>query len=64
MNFLQYFQHGTEIVNILLTNEERNLQDRKEEYKGYKIIAVIGTVIIIGLCIGIMYVRFRVFGGR
>ena len=46
MGFLQYFHQGTKIVNILLSNEERNLRDRKEEYKGYKIIAVVGTIIL------------------
>lgn len=63
MGFLQYFHQGTKIVNILLSNEERNLRDRKEEYKGYKIIAVVGTIIVLALCIGAMYIRFRVFGG-
>lgn len=63
MSFWQNFHQGTELVNILLTNEERSLCDREEEYKIYKRIAVVGTIIVIAICIGIMYVRFRVFGG-
>ena len=63
MSFWQNFHQGTELVNILLTNEERSLRDREEEYKIYKRIAVVGTIIVIAICIGIMYVRFRVFGG-
>ena len=54
---------GTEVINIFLTNEEHALEDRKEEYKIDKVIAVIGTVIVLGVCIGIMYIRFRVLGG-
>lgn len=63
MGFWEYYQAGTDMVNILLTNEERSLRSRIEEYKGYKIIAVIGTIIVLGLCVAGMYIRFRVFGG-
>ena len=63
MNFWSGMRQGMEVINIFLTNEERALEDRKEEYKIYKVIAVIGTVIVLGVCIGIMYIRFRVLGG-
>ena len=63
MNFWSGIRQGMEVINIFLTNEERALEDRKEEYKIDKVIAVIGTVIVLGVCIGIMYIRFRVLGG-
>ena len=34
----------------------------KEDYKIILIISIIGTIVIMAACIGIMYLRFRVFG--
>lgn len=50
------------LTNALFNMEWESNKTAKEEYKIYVIISIIGTIVIMAACIGIMYLRFRVFG--
>lgn len=63
MNIFDYLHTGKDFVNIALRSEEYAHKDAIERYKTNKLIAVIGTIVVLVLCIGAMYIRFRVFGG-
>ncbi|MCI7132105.1 MAG: hypothetical protein MSA09_16440 [Lachnospiraceae bacterium] len=49
--------------NVELSRPGARLHSYKENVKYDIKVAVIGTVIVALLCVGVMYLRFRIFGG-
>lgn len=63
MSFINKMNDMVDLADNLLNYTKGVYEDTKKEYQLWKIAAVIGTLILTAICIGIMYVRFRVFGG-
>ena len=49
--------------NVELSRPGARLNSYKENVKYDIKVAVIGTVILAFICAGVMYLRFRIFGG-
>lgn len=52
----------TKLISKAVDDNGEALRMAQDDYKITKIGSVVGTIIIIAICIGIMYLRFRVFG--
>ncbi len=50
------------IVNAVL-DYSSFIEEAKKDKRAYSWLLVVGTIIVFALCVGIMYLRFRVFGG-
>jgi hypothetical protein len=50
------------IANFIANYDWEANQSAKKEYKTTWIMAVVGTIIVIVICLAVMYLRFRVFG--
>lgn len=62
MNNIDKFVGMGNLTNAFLNMDWEANKTAKEDYKIILIISIIGTIVIMAACIGIMYLRFRVFG--
>lgn len=63
MSFVNKLNNMVDQADNLLNYTKGVYEDTKKDYQVWKRVAVIGTLILAALCIGVMYIRFRVFGG-
>lgn len=64
MNLMESANSAMNNANRLLrlNSGEELIKSAREDYKVTKRISAIGTVVVLAVCMGIMYLRFRVFG--
>lgn len=62
MNLLNLLSEIESISAIDFQNKKNILLNTKKEYRSTKIICLIGTIVVAAICLGIMFLRFRIFG--
>lgn len=63
MSFTKKMNNIVDLADSFMNYAEGAYETARAEYKAYKRIAAIGTLVLGAACIGVMYVRFRIFGG-